>query len=63
MKYAIIDMGRNMASYCKLLENELIKDGIHHIIYLTDVDGLLCMEFVSEDEFLDHFKNTNNGKA
>ena len=56
-------MGRNMASYCKLLENELIKDGIHHIIYLTDVDGLLCIEFVSEDEFLDHFKNTNNGKA
>ena len=64
MKYAIVDIGKNMASYCSVIEAELKKDGIHHVIYLTDQDNLMCVEFITEDEFLDHFKNTKkNGKA
>jgi hypothetical protein len=64
MKYAIVDIGKNMTFYCKTIEAELKKDGIHYVIYLTDQDNLMCVEFITEDEFLDHFKNTKrNGKA
>jgi hypothetical protein len=64
MKYAIVDIGKNMASYCKTIEAELKKDGIHYVIYLTDQDNLMCVEFITEDDFLDHFKNTKkNGKT
>jgi hypothetical protein len=64
MKYAIVDIGKNMASYCSVIEAELKKNGIHYVIYLTDQDNLMCVEFITEDDFLDHFKNTKkNGKA
>jgi len=64
MKYAIVDMGKNMAAYCTAIQDQLERDGVNYVLYLTDQEGLLCIEFVSEDEFLDHFKNTNkNGKA
>ena len=64
MKYAVVDMGKNMAAYCSALQDQLTRDGVHYVLYLTDQESLLCIEFVSEDEFLDHFKNTNkNGKA
>jgi hypothetical protein len=62
MKYAIVDIGKNMASYCSVIEAELKKNGIHYVIYLTDQDNLMCVEFITEDDFLDHFKNTNNGR-
>jgi hypothetical protein len=59
MKYAVLDMGKNMAAYCSALQNQLEREGVHFVLYLTDMDNLMCIEFVSEDEFLDHFKNTN----
>jgi hypothetical protein len=64
MKYAVVDMGKNMAAYCSAIQDQLERDGVHYVLYLTDMDNLICIEFVTEDEFLDHFKNTNkNGKA
>jgi hypothetical protein len=64
MKYAVVDMGKNMASYCHAVQDQLEREGVHFVLYLTDMDNLMCVEFVSEDEFLDHFKNTNkNGQA
>jgi hypothetical protein len=64
MKYAVVDMGKSMAAYCNAIQDQLEREGVHYVLYLTDMDNLMCIEFVSEDEFLDHFKNTNkNGKA
>ena len=64
MKYAVLDFGKDMAQTAGVIEKHLKSLGVHFVAYLTDTDGLLCLEFISEDEFLDHFKNTNqNGKA
>jgi hypothetical protein len=38
----------------------LRKDGHHLIEYFTDADGLMCLEEISEDEFLDHFKKVKD---
>jgi hypothetical protein len=32
------------------------------VIYLTNADGLMCVEEIDENEFLDHFKKKNAGK-
>lgn len=59
----MLDMGVNMIRICKAVEHELAKDGHHYVTYLTDMPGLMCVEEISEDEFLDHFKKLNNGKT
>lgn len=63
MAFYMIDMGPNMTQLGQAVETELKKDGHHLVIYLTDMPNLLCVEELNEDQFLDHFKNTNNGKA
>jgi hypothetical protein len=62
MKYAILDYGKEMVDTAQVILNQLQSEGAHMIIYLTDADGLLCLEYITEDEFLDHYKKTNNGK-
>ena len=62
MKYAILDYGKDMVDTAQVILNQLQSEGAHIIIYLTDADGLLCLEYITEDEFLDHYKKTNNGK-
>ena len=37
----------------------LTKQGCHYVVYLTDAHGLMCVEEISENEFLDHFKRNN----
>jgi hypothetical protein len=61
MKYAILDYGKDMVDTAHVILNQLQSEGAHMIIYLTDADGLLCLEYITEDEFLDHYKKTNNG--
>ena len=63
-KYYLLDAGKNMINFAKALEDELKVNEAHVVFYLTDVEGLMCLEEISEDEFLDHYtKNTNkNGK-
>jgi len=59
-KYYLLDTGKNMTAFAVALEKNLKSNGDHVILYLTDADGLLCLEQISEDEFLDHFiKKTN----
>ena len=63
MAYYLIDMGPNMTQIGYAVEMELKKDGHHLVVYLTDMPHLLCVEELTEDQFLDHYKNTKpNGK-
>ena len=63
-KYYLLDAGKNMIKFAKALEGELKVNEAHVVFYLTDTEGLLCLEEISEDDFLDHYtKNTKqNGK-
>lgn len=48
-----------MTKFAMALEDELKEQKAHVVFYLTDVEGLMCLEEISEDEFLDHYtKNT-----
>lgn len=58
-KYYLLDTGKNMTSFAISIEKSLKKNGHHVLFYLTDADGLLCLEEISEDEFLDHYTNNN----
>ena len=53
-----------MTKFAAALVDELKAQKAHVVFYLTDSEGLMCLEEISEDEFLDHYtKNTNtNGK-
>lgn len=64
-KYYLLDTGSKMTSFAVALDKHLKEGGDHVILYLTDAEGLLCLEEITEDEFLDHYtKKTNeNGKA
>lgn len=59
-KYYLLDTGKNMTAFAVALEKNLKSKGDHVILYLTDADGLLCLEQISEDEFLDHFTKKTN---
>lgn len=57
--YYLLDAGKNMTKFAMALEDELKEQKAHVVMYLTDVDGLMCLEEISEDDFLDHYtKNT-----
>ena len=58
-KYYLLDTGKNMTSLAISIEKSLKKNGHHVLFYLTDADGLLCLEEITEDEFLDHYSNNN----
>lgn len=60
MKYYILDYGRDMIEYAYGLSERIRKDGHHLIEYFTDADGLMCLEELTEDEFLDHFKKVKD---
>jgi hypothetical protein len=57
--YYLLDTGKNMTSLAISIEKNLKKNGHHVLFYLTDADGLLCLEEITEDEFLDHYSNNN----
>jgi hypothetical protein len=52
-----MDTGSKMTSFAVALDKQLRESGDHVLLYLTDADGLLCLEEISEDEFLDHYSN------
>lgn len=56
-KYYLLDAGKNMIKFARALEDELKVNEAHVVFYLTDVEGLMCLEEISEDEFLDHYAN------
>jgi len=51
-----------MTRFAMALESELKAHESHVVMYLTDVDGLMCLEEISEDEFLDHYSNKKTNK-
>ena len=51
-----------MINFARALEDELKVNEAHVVFYLTDVDGLMCLEEISEDEFLDHYANNKKTK-
>jgi hypothetical protein len=61
-KYYLLDAGKNMTRFAIALESELKAQEAHIVFYLTDVDGLMCLEEISEDEFLDHYANNKKTK-
>ena len=56
MKYYIVDYGKEMIEAANKVTDYLTKQGFHYVVYLTDAHGLMCVEEISENEFLDHFK-------
>lgn len=60
--YYLLDCGKNMTKYAMALEDELKEQKAHVVMYLTDVDGLMCLEEISEDDFLDHYTKNTKGK-
>jgi len=61
--YYLLDAGKNMTKFAAALEDELKAQKAHVVFYLTDSDGLMCLEEISEDEFLDHYtKNKKDEK-
>lgn len=64
MRYFMLDYGKNMMDEGQRMIDHLNASQYHYIAYLTNADGLLCLEEIDEDEFLNHFKNTKqNVKA
>lgn len=55
--YYLLDAGKNMTKFAMALEDELKEQKAHVVMYLTNVDGLMCLEEISEDDFLDHYSN------
>lgn len=62
MNYYIVDYGKEMIEAGKQLCDYLERQGSHYVVYLTDAHGLLQCEEISEDEFLDHYKNCKKTK-
>lgn len=62
MKFLIVDAGGNFLSYAEKLVEQLQKDGNHVIFFYTDHPNLMCIEEVTEDEFLDCFIKDKNTK-
>ena len=60
MRYYLLDFGKDMIPYASQISESVRKDGHHLIEYFTDADGLLCLEELTEDEFLDHFKRVKD---
>lgn len=58
MKYYIIDCGSEMREYASLLEQRLIVEKAHYLLFLTDLPDFLGFEQVTEDMFLDHVKQS-----
>lgn len=59
-KYYIIDCGANMREYARILETRLIIEKAHYLIYLTDLPNFLGFEEVTEDMFLDQYKQSSH---
>ena len=63
MRYFIVDSGENMLDLADMIMQHLKSEHHHYINYLTTEPYYLAVEEVNEDTFLEHYKNTNHGKA
>jgi hypothetical protein len=58
MRYFILDIGKDMIHFLGHIETYLKTNNFHYIVYMTDNPTFLGLEEVTDDEFLDHYKNT-----
>lgn len=56
-KYYIIDYGQNVSSLAKIVAASIQATNGHIIMFETDEDKVLCVEEVSEDEFLSMYND------
>jgi len=61
-KYYLLDTGSKMTSFAVALDKQLREGGDHVLLYLTDAEGLLCLEEITEDEFLDYYTKKTKEK-
>ncbi len=54
--YYIVDYGKETVELAQKVVNDIKDNGGHVVVYLTDLDHALMVQFVSEDEFLEHFR-------
>ena len=62
MRYYLVDHGKEMIEAVNQVTDYLTKQGFHYVVYLTNADGLMCVEEIDENEFLDHFKRNQKFK-
>jgi hypothetical protein len=62
-RYFIIDTGSKMISIAETIEDTMRQNEYHYVSYLTSQDHYLAIEEIDEDEFLNHFKKSTNGKT
>ena len=55
-KYYILDCGGKMTREAEHLLELLRKNKSHVVKYLTNCPELLCLQEISEDEFLEHYR-------
>lgn len=60
MKYFIIDAGKEFMTIAEILVKEFKSRDYHVAFFYTDHPKLMCVEEVTEDEFLDCFSNEKN---
>ena len=62
-KYYLIDYGKQVKEYAEIIKRTL-ENKQYHIIYLeTDADNFLGVEELTEDEFLNFFKQATNANS
>jgi hypothetical protein len=52
-----------MISIAETIEDTMRQNEYHYVSYLTSQDHYLAIEEIDEDEFLNHFKKSTNGKT
>lgn len=63
MSYYLIDAGDEMAELAVGTFTTLKKLGNHVVMYCTDQPREMTITLLEEDDFLEHFKITENGET
>jgi hypothetical protein len=59
-KYFLIDYGKDVKEYAELMKRTLEKKKCHIMYIQTECDNFLGVEELTEDEFLNYFKQASD---
>lgn len=62
-KYYLIDYGKGVKEYAEIMKRTLEKKKCHIMCIETDCDNFLGVEELTEDEFLNYFKQASNANT
>lgn len=62
-KYFIIDYGKDVKQYAEIIKNTLEKQKCHIIYVETDCNNFFGVEELTEDEFLNYFKQASDANS